>query len=47
MYYVGKRVLYTFFVGRAMFLQEWAMVMNMNVPLIVLSISADCGQGLW
>ena len=27
-----------------MFLQEWPMMMNMNVPLTVLSISADCGR---
>ena len=27
--------------GRAMFLQEWAMVMNMNVPFYVV------GQGPW
>ena len=27
-----KRLLYHLVVGRAMFLTEWAMVMNMNVP---------------
>ena len=47
MYYAGKRLLYPFFVGRAMFLQEWAVVMNMNAPLTVLSISQIVvGQGL-
>ena len=32
MYYNGKRSLYPFFIGRAMFLQEWAMGMNTHVP---------------
>ena len=31
---------YTTFVGRAMFLQEWAMAMNINV----VYISVECGR---